>query len=128
MATPDVESWQDKLELLATELEGELIPKTQLLDVEDDLDNIDEFVKETPYDHMMTEAMNNEQPDHEAPSSSSRTYDKIDDILTSVDDLEMKNELEKWIYKYTQVFNDELTKKHAQVPAFKLDLGNCSCE
>ena len=31
----------------------------------------------------------------------------------------MKNELEKWIYKYTEVFNDELNEKHAQVTAFK---------
>ena len=41
---------------------------------------------------MMTEAMNNEQPDqNEAQSSPSqyRTYDKIDEILQSVDDLEM---------------------------------------
>ena len=60
---------------------------------------------------MMTEAMNNEHHDHEeAPSSSSRyrTTDKIDEILKSVDDLEMKHEPEKWIYKYTEVFNDEL--------------------
>tara|TARA_A100001015_G_scaffold295019_1_gene373464 strand:+ start:2357 stop:2653 length:297 start_codon:yes stop_codon:yes gene_type:complete len=98
LATPDVEFWHKKLELLATELASELISKHELIDVEDDTDNIDQFVNETPYDQMMTEAMNNEHPDHEeAPSSSSRyrTYDKIDEILKSVDDLEMKHELEK---------------------------------
>ena len=125
MATPDVESWHDKLELLATEIAEEiLISKHDLLDVEDDTDNIDEFVNETPYDQMMTEAMNNETHDHEeAPSSSSRyqTTDKIDEILKSVDDLEMKHELGKWIYKYTEVFNDELNEQHAKVPAFKFE-------
>ena len=61
LATPDAESWHNTLELLATELASELISKHELIDVEDDLDNIDEFVNETPYDQMMTEAMNNAQ-------------------------------------------------------------------
>ena len=54
-------------------------------------------------------------------SSRYRTTDKIDEILKSVDDLEMKHELEKWIYKYSEVFNDELNEKHAKVPAFKFE-------
>ena len=73
LATPDVESWRDNLELLATQLSEEiLILKHDLFDVENDTDNIDQFVDETPYNQMMTEAMNNEHHDHEeAPSSSS---------------------------------------------------------
>ena len=47
LATPDVESWHNKLELLATELASELISKHELIDVEVDTDNIDEFVNET---------------------------------------------------------------------------------
>ena len=33
----------------------------------------------------------------------------------------MKNELEKWIYKYTEVFNDKLTEQHAKMSAFSFE-------
>ena len=55
----------------------------------------------------------------EAPSSSSR-HRKIDEIIQRVDDVEMKELLEKWIYKYTNVFNDELNDKPARVKPFEL--------
>ena len=38
----------------------------------------------------------------------------------------MKNLLEKWIYKYTNVFNDELNEKAASVEPFKLELNENS--
>ena len=53
----------------------------------------------------------------EAPSSSSR-HRKIDEIIQRVDDVEMKELLEKWIYKYTNIFNDELNDKPARVKPF----------
>ena len=60
------------LEMHAIELkEGNIYDKEHFLDVEDDADNIDKFVAETPHDKMFTEAANfkekdeNLYPDHE---------------------------------------------------------------
>ena len=51
---------------------------------------------------------------------------RLKKILDSVEDEEMKNLLEKWIYKYTNVFNDELNEKAASVEPFKLELNENS--
>jgi len=123
LATPVGESLPDQTELLATELmESLLISKHDLLDIEDETDNIDEFTNETPYDILMTKAMNNdlEHEPVEAPSSSSRyrNTDKIDAILHSVEDQDMKDRLKKWLYKYTEVFDTELNERHAKTAPF----------
>jgi hypothetical protein len=112
-------------------VDGNVYSKSQFLDTEDDTDNIDEFVDETPYDKMFTnitlEEHSNEQhfedkeqnPEHNA-------QEKIKKILDNVEDEEMKSLLEKWIYKYTNVFNDELNEKAASVEPFKLELNENS--
>ena len=98
--------------------------KSHFLDHEDDTDNIDEFIAETPHDILFTKSiyeteenlfMNNENSEVNA-----RT--KIKNIIDSVNDEEMKNHLNKWMYKYTNVFNDELNEKAASVEPFKLEL------
>ena len=60
------------LEMHAIEMiEGNIYDKEHFLDVEDDTDNIDQFVAETPHDKMFTHAVNfndqdaNLHPDHE---------------------------------------------------------------
>ena len=111
----------------ATELiEGHLYRKDDFITVEDDTDYIDDYVDETPYDKMLTEAIKNETQNETAPSSSSRyrNAENINEILQTVENPEMKNELEKWIYKYTEVFNDELSEQHAKVPAFSFETKN----
>ena len=74
---------------------------------------------------MLTEAMNTEFPAHaEAPSSSSRhrPTEKIKEIIANVQDAEMQSLLEKWMFQYTDVFNDELTEQHAKVTPFTMKL------
>ena len=105
-------------------IEGNIYDKEHFLDVEDDSDNIDQFVAETPHDKMFTDAVNfNEQdanlnPDHEQ-SHEPRSREKIKEILDSINDLELRNHLEKWIYQYTSVFNDQLNNEPAAVAPFK---------
>ena len=62
------------MEMHLTELiEGHLYSKNDFLDVEDDTDNIDDFISETPYDKLFTHATNETNgSNEEAPSSSSR--------------------------------------------------------
>ena len=118
---------------VAEMIDGNVYSKSQFLDEEDDTDNIDEFVDETPYDKMFTNITNeNEEHSNEQhienneqnPEQNAR--EKIKKILDSVEDEEMKNLLEKWIYKYTNVFNDELNEKAASVEPFKLELNENS--
>ena len=59
--------------------------------------------------------MNNE-------NSEVNARDKIKNIINSVNDEEMKDHLNKWMHKYTNVFNDELNEKAALVEPFKLEL------
>ena len=104
------------MELHLTELiEGHLYSKDDFIDVEDDTNNIDDFIPETPYDKLFTHATNEINGSIEDTSSSSRDKNrqKVQDILLRVDDQEMKELLESWIYKYTSVFNDELDEKPA---------------
>ena len=42
-------------------------------------------------------------------------------ILDSNNDQEMRNHLEKWIYQFTSVFNDQLNNEPAAVAPFKLN-------
>ena len=87
LATPEGKSLLDVLELHVAELiEGHLYRKDDFIDVEDDTDYIDDYVDETPYDKMLTEAMKNGTQSETAPSSSSRHQtEKINAILASVD-------------------------------------------
>ena len=89
--SPVDESFVEKLEMHATELkEGMLFSKHELLDVESDEDYIDVHQPETPYDDMLTKAMNIESPaNEEAPSSSFRNpIEKIKKIIANVQDAE----------------------------------------
>ena len=118
--TSTVKSLNDTLELHMTDLvEGHMYSKDKFIDVENDTDNIVDFIDETPYDKLFTSATIAQHGSEEAPSSSSQ-YKKIDEIIQRVDDVEMKELLKKWIYKYTNVFNDELNDKPARVKPFEL--------
>ena len=100
-------------------VEGHMYSKDKFIDVENDTDNIDDFIDETPYDKLFTSATIAQHGSEEAPSSSSQ-YKKIDEIIQRVDDVEMKELMKKWIYKYTNVFDDELNDKPARVKPFEL--------
>ena len=77
----------------ATELiEGHMYQKYKFIDVEDDTDYIDNYVGETPYDKMSTEATKIDiENNKEAPLSSSmfRNTGKMEEILQKVEDLEI---------------------------------------
>ena len=112
------------LQLHMTELvEGHIYSKDDFIDVADDTENIDEFINETPYDKLFSEATKDIiDKNEEAPSSSSRDRNrqKVQETFQRVDDIEMKQLLESWIYKYTSVFNGKLDETPARVKPFKL--------
>ena len=60
-------------------------------------------------------------PDHEK-SHELRSRKKIKEILDSINDQEMRNHLEKWIYQFTSVCNDQLNNEPVAVAPFKLNL------
>ena len=98
--------------------------KSHFLDHEDDTDNIDDFIAETPHDIMFTKAIYEENEDlfMNNDNVEFNAREKIKNIIDSVKDEEMSNHLRKWMYKYTNVFNDELNEKAASVEPFKLEL------
>ena len=98
-------------------IEGTLFNKNELIDIENDDDNIDDFVAETPYDQLFNEV---ESGDNGRISSEDKNLKNIQDILHRIEDEEMKNLIEKWIYKYSSVFSDELTENAANVQPFVL--------
>ena len=113
------------LELHVAEMiEGNVYNKSQFLQPEDDTDNIDDFVEDTPYDKMFTNAHNEEYSTEQNTDQNTEpnAQEKINKILDSVKDEEMKNLLKQWIYRYSNVFNDELNEKAASVDPFKLEL------
>ena len=59
---------------VAEMVDGNVYSKSQFLDEEDDTDNIDEFVDETPYDRMFTNITNeNEEQSNEQHIEKKRT-------------------------------------------------------
>ena len=59
-------------------------------------------------------------PDHEK-SHEPRSRKKIKEILDSINDQEIRIHLEKWIYQYTSVCNDQLNNEPTAVAPFELN-------
>ena len=100
--------------------------KSHFLDHEDDTDNIDDFIAETPHDIMFTKAIYEENEDlfMNNDNVEFNAREKIKNIIDSVKDEEMSNHLRKWMYKYTNVFNDELNEKAVNENVVEIRLAN----
>ena len=100
--------------------QGHIFKKSELLDIESDDDEIDEFVYPNPIDDLYTRAANeSERFEKNADEESVR---KVQEILDGVEDEEMKSLLKTWIFGLASVFRAELTDKPANIAPYKLNL------
>ena len=109
---------RDRVDHLFTAEEVEDIPvsyltrKEEHLDVEEDDDELDDFVAYTPYENMLNEELRDIE----------NIDDDVDNILKQIPDTECRLMAEEVLRKHKTVFRDQLPALPAKLEPFKLEL------
>ena len=109
---------QDRVDRMSSAHEVEEIPNTYLtpkeefLDIEEDDDQIDEFIEPTPYENLLNEELRD----------INCIDEDVDKVINNIPDEECKRMAKEILNRHKTVFRDQLPAAPAKLEPFQLEL------